>query len=733
MNPLFDLKERLHQSAMAGTDLLNEDFRLKKMAEQIAPLSAKNPIFKKINDQLSLLFSATPEERPLQLIKTISLVDAVVATQATYKVEGEITSLPSGNGKYYDISYLQLKPIIEALTTKGSGRYDVLHYDYNQFSKLKNYEQTEAFQILNDFRLRKYLIEGLDDSYADLADLVADILSYFDESIVEELKADFDVKGKKCMARRLKVIYNIAKEKEQDLYKYAFENGSASVRKQAIQCLSGLTYLMEIYKKSKGETKIDLLDRISNFFTTETDDFWENFWSKENISNNSKYIYAKKTARVSKAVVDKACELFNTYMYEQYESKEYKLSDIIDKNTSDKCIKFIADRMADLNNTIKVNYIDSPNDIPTEEELRKYSDTIQKCRLPEENKKSEKLIYEHQFWQIIYALNGCCLEEIFRFISYISPLLSHLFNFRNFRKSYFDNLFQNLNDIVIKAILENPDENMAKGFIELYRIYGEAYAEMAFVSLFIINPNATYQDFIDLRKWSSTYIIDNGEVKASETVPFNADKNYKVLEAAEHIFEKLIYKEGIYYYSNNYHENAYYALSIYSAFPATTFDISWIEKIRLLKLTPKTAYKIIKNDINDKTIDIVNDYMHFVIKDKKSDSKAVATIMIILGKAKPEDIFKEYLLAVVNSDYLYIDTDLFRIFLRLIKDDSQKIMIINEALDILKQKKHRGTNYYISKLLEYQKNIQEGIDPYPLSDEEMQKYLQNIIKSYNYY
>ena len=76
MNPIIELKERLHQSAMAGTDLLNEDFRLRKIAEQIKPLSAKNPVFKKISERLEELFNAGNEDKPIKLINAISLVDA---------------------------------------------------------------------------------------------------------------------------------------------------------------------------------------------------------------------------------------------------------------------------------------------------------------------------------------------------------------------------------------------------------------------------------------------------------------------------------------------------------------------------------------------------------------------------------------------------------------------------------------------------------------------------------
>ena len=47
LQPLYDVKERLEQAAMAGVGLLGEDFRLKRAAEAMAPLAAARPVFKK--------------------------------------------------------------------------------------------------------------------------------------------------------------------------------------------------------------------------------------------------------------------------------------------------------------------------------------------------------------------------------------------------------------------------------------------------------------------------------------------------------------------------------------------------------------------------------------------------------------------------------------------------------------------------------------------------------------
>ena len=48
LNPLYELKERLESSVIAGVSLLSEDFRLARAVEQMEPLAKASPIFQKI-------------------------------------------------------------------------------------------------------------------------------------------------------------------------------------------------------------------------------------------------------------------------------------------------------------------------------------------------------------------------------------------------------------------------------------------------------------------------------------------------------------------------------------------------------------------------------------------------------------------------------------------------------------------------------------------------------------
>ena len=128
MNPLAELHERLAYSAVAGTALLEEDFRLKKMMEAFAPLAQKNPVFAKIHAGLTELFGAAPEQRAKLLLNLLGLVDAVLYTQAGVGVEGDFVELPENPelGKLQQIRYSELSALIQALTTTGSGLMEVV-------------------------------------------------------------------------------------------------------------------------------------------------------------------------------------------------------------------------------------------------------------------------------------------------------------------------------------------------------------------------------------------------------------------------------------------------------------------------------------------------------------------------------------------------------------------------------------------------------------------------------
>lgn len=69
---LFCLQDRLHTLAIVGTNLLTEDFRLKKAAEQFHVIAASSSIFSKIDQLVQHLLEEGNKEKEISLIEAIT-------------------------------------------------------------------------------------------------------------------------------------------------------------------------------------------------------------------------------------------------------------------------------------------------------------------------------------------------------------------------------------------------------------------------------------------------------------------------------------------------------------------------------------------------------------------------------------------------------------------------------------------------------------------------------------
>ena len=92
--------------------------------------------------------------------------------------------------------------------------------------------------VIGDLRLVPSALAALESGNIHLADVVADkVLPPLGRSILSDLLAKFDVKGKAVDARRLRAICKIDASKGAELARKAFSEGSPSLRIQALECL----------------------------------------------------------------------------------------------------------------------------------------------------------------------------------------------------------------------------------------------------------------------------------------------------------------------------------------------------------------------------------------------------------------------------------------------------------------------------------------------------------------
>jgi hypothetical protein len=219
--------KEVRRLAIAGSPLAVGDFRLRKLIPPLEQAGAKVPVFAQVAKAISDVVNGKEADSAANLLNLSTLLNAILYTQGQTSAEGELRELevfPS-NSVSTRTSARVLKPIVQALTSTGGGRFETV----------KSAVERNAF---NDLRLIDPAIQALGDVYPELADLVAEkILPGFGPGIVPLLKSGLDLKGKKQDARRLQIMHQLDPTGTLPLCKTALEDGSVEVKVAAIACL----------------------------------------------------------------------------------------------------------------------------------------------------------------------------------------------------------------------------------------------------------------------------------------------------------------------------------------------------------------------------------------------------------------------------------------------------------------------------------------------------------------
>lgn len=271
--PIYELKSRLRAAAIAGTNLLSEDFRLKKAAEGFAPLAAASPVFAKINEMTNALLA---DNSPANLLDTITLVDSVITTLGTVDAKGEIEDLPlfEFDAEIKDIPCSKLKSLIDALTTPGSGKYEIVRdaWDNNP-------------ELFNDYRVAEPIVKALGAKYSETADLAEEIVDKIGSRILPLLKKGFDPKGGSEMMRRFNFIEDFGGAAENEFYLANLDNSEKLMRRRLIYALrfnaENLDKLIELSKTEKGLVKQAALGAIINIDSLEAEKYIREYAKKK--------------------------------------------------------------------------------------------------------------------------------------------------------------------------------------------------------------------------------------------------------------------------------------------------------------------------------------------------------------------------------------------------------------------------------------------------------------------
>ena len=213
--------------AIAGSPLAVGDFRLKKLIAPMEQAGAKIPVFGQVAKAIGEVVNGKEAESAANLLGLSTLLNAILYTQGQSGADGDYRELEAlaTNCTSTRTPARVLKPLVQALTSTGGGRYETV----------KSACERGAF---NDLRLIDPAIQALGDSYPELADLVAEkILPAYGPGIVPRLKATLDLKGKKSDARKLGLMHQLDPAGTLELCKTALEDGSPEVKAASITCL----------------------------------------------------------------------------------------------------------------------------------------------------------------------------------------------------------------------------------------------------------------------------------------------------------------------------------------------------------------------------------------------------------------------------------------------------------------------------------------------------------------
>jgi len=230
MKPLYDLQQELNRLFIAGSKFAKNDPRLQKYIPILKKLGEKAPVFNKLAQEVEALLQVESQQSAEKLLNVSTLLYSVLYTQGV-TIQAEATkALQEPNVSIADVnttySYLQLKPVLQALTQSNSGRLEVLK---------------DAFErgIFKDSRTFGYLSYALADKYTELADYVLQtIIPTCGQAMLPFLLSDFRLEDRTENVRRLRLLYQLKYAEMDSLTDKIFSDSLPNLQAEAISIIA---------------------------------------------------------------------------------------------------------------------------------------------------------------------------------------------------------------------------------------------------------------------------------------------------------------------------------------------------------------------------------------------------------------------------------------------------------------------------------------------------------------
>ena len=266
---LYELKACLEDAAIAGTSLLEEDYRLRRAMERFAPESEQSSLLQRIAIKLRDLFAAPVSGRGELLLDALALITTAERAYAASDVPGDLEPADPGTGVYIPARYSRLQPIIAALNSSGSGRISILEEAW-----------TAHPEYFSDYRVMAHIAHALGDTHEDLEELLAVILTAQGKRAVPFLEDGFEPDGKREMERRVYWVARLAGAEENYWFLSILPNSRNEVREAVILSLGvsqkNAPLLRKLYETEAGKARDAALRALARMEDADSRMLWAN-------------------------------------------------------------------------------------------------------------------------------------------------------------------------------------------------------------------------------------------------------------------------------------------------------------------------------------------------------------------------------------------------------------------------------------------------------------------------
>ncbi len=267
LDALYNLKQRLIEVAIAGTDSMPKNLALRGAVILFSQLTEERRAFAPLAAEARSLLSAPAESRSARLMDVLGMLISAERACAPSDLAGALEPLPPGVGSYVPTAYSQLQPLISALGSSGSARLTILEDAW-----------AERPEYVSDFRVLPCLADALGDPNEEFEEFSSFLLTKLGKRVVPFLKEGFDPDGKRASARRVYWVARLSGAEENEWLRSVLPESRREAREAVIAALGvsqdNAPLLLELCQNESGKCADAALRALAHMEDEDSRAFW---------------------------------------------------------------------------------------------------------------------------------------------------------------------------------------------------------------------------------------------------------------------------------------------------------------------------------------------------------------------------------------------------------------------------------------------------------------------------